>query len=1120
MNLKHSPKRMEGLKLETLGYSFPSADDPEIQAKLYNKEEFRQLTLQPKESISFDENFFVHQIFARRFMREYDKLCVLHEVGTGKTRFAISAAEYFRDHPELGINKCVILTHNETIGRQFKNEIIQVTSFAQFAGEKLTTSWIKGQITRTLQSINVKTNGEVRSRPFSYEITTQITFGNKIANRSDKILQNEYSGTLFVIDEVHKIASRELTKAKWDFFYKERDIIEHGNEETKHDFFEFEEENHGPVENIAKASRGELAYMRIYHLFHLVKKSKKMLLTATPMENDPSEFAPIIDLLTPKHMKLDIVKDKKWWDTVNSEELEPYLRGKVSYLRQMDIGVDLKLMGKLLKYEVDGKEVERIIYTSEMSPFQKDIYRKELKNMSAKDRGLAVSLKHISNFVLPDGSFGKLSLNKYLSPDRFILKEILPSMTREFKDAFSLENLDKYSPKYKSIFMIVDAPENKHKACLIYTPFVDTGSRILTAIFYINGYHVFSTEKEANRHAEYDYRRFSTITTKTPAELMSEIFTVFKSPENWDGKIIKVMIGSQFILTGLNIGNVSIFQSAGPEWTEAKNYQAMGRGLRAVSHRYILEKLKEQAKERGEDTSNIRTTFDIYQHAAVFDFDDLLTSINIRMYGKAQNKHKKIVRIIRILKENSVDCHITRARNVRSYDARYSQERDYMEYPYECRIPIQKNILVDYTSFNVLYIDNVVKQLIDSIIPLFQEKASYSLNYVVDIIERNWDARKLNLQLDQVPKSYIMQALFRLINNKIPVHDRFGITRYVREQGGQLFLRGDYPIRSSGDRSSRSYYIENITATYKGREIQKPKINTKSVNELFKSPVTKGRLSAKFWEKYDNLEVPEKIMLLEKIIFAYIAESDADHNTMYEMLMGRLKMFVLRDDDVFVHIMNNQIKTNKSNYTVTSGYTKIEGFMRILRSRSDERIQWKDATAADEAKYSSKILNHQKKIEEPFNENKIYGIISTADGNFRIRKRSKGWKLLNRKELSRGSVCKNTDKHKLMDSILEYNIQIPHEKLSIPSLNQMKEKLRDDNVNIHGKNREQMLQLYKKQIILDDKYPRKRIEELIMNEGFSSYKFDLLYDWTLYRKEPVCKTLREYFLRNNLMLYI
>nr|QBK92668.1 MAG: DEAD/SNF2-like helicase [Pithovirus LCPAC401] len=960
---------------------YPSQNDPNIQSLIYSHKEFRDLSLSLSEPIPKKGEYFIHQKLLPRLMRFCDCMFIMSAVGTGKTLSVVAVAEYMIDHPELGIDKCLILTHNETLGAHFKSEIVKMNdSLSQFRNEDILTSTEKSKITTTLRSINVKSNGDLRSPPFEYDIQTHISFGNSLKNKDDGWIRRKYSGYLIAIDEVHKIAVKELTTLKWNIFRKARESI--GKiYEVKEVTVEMEEKEElkelVPKAKKRKKSKNptatELAYMNIHNLLHIAKV-KTLLLSATPMENDPSDFAPILNLILP--YKDQMTSNQEWWRKADRDTLEPYFRGKISYVRAIDNCLDLITKGIRLKFKIKNVDIDRVIEVSEMSPLQEKEYIRANSSILEKIEGLALPLRLISNFVFPDGRYD--NADEFIYAKTFELPAILPKMKPALKETLRLSNLDMYSPKYKRIFDINN--EYPRRACLIYTPYVTSGSFILTGIFYYNDYYHFTTEKSLNSRD--DYKRFATINVDLSVERREEIFRAFKSPNNWDGRIIKVIIGSRLILFGLNIGNVMLIQIAGPEWNEAKNQQAIGRAIRATSHVHILARIP-----KGE-----RIEVLIYQHASVLTTETgeycLDESIDTRMYGIGQVKDKRNTRVFRIAKEFAIDCQLNKKRNIRPSDVPNSPECDYTSCNYSCS-STDITLPIEYSNYDILYNDNLIDNLIRNIVILFLTSSRFTFDTIVN-----------QMKGKIINEKYIREALFKLISEKIRVFDRFGISCYIESHGNEVYLRRDYPIGSSN--ISDSYYTENLTAILSRGPVTVSPVDNTAVLNVLKS---RGMV---FWDLYYNLSTENRIDVLERSVV----------DNVHPELLKRLNMLFLRVGGKAVHIMKNQIKTSKQIYTTTTSYQKIIGYMRILDGDS-----WRDATKKEETLYEPFILTNQNRIELPFDEKKVYGTIATMDNKFRIRNKMKLKK--GKKATSRGSVCKANTKSKLMETILKYKIRSP-----------------------------------------------------------------------------------------------
>ncbi len=1060
---------------------YPSQNDINIQSLVYEYKEFRDLSLSLSEPIPKKGEYFTHQKLLPRLMRFCDNMLIMSAVGTGKTLTVVAVAEYMINHPEIGIDKCLILTHNVELSAHFKSEIVKMNySLSQYRSEDILTSSIKSKITNALKSISVKSNGEPRSPPFEYDLQTHITFGNSLRNKSDGFLRRKYSGYLIAIDEVHRIAAKDLTLLKWNYFWDGKDTAGKVYEvkEITPEMEELEEMKElipkaKPKRTFKYPTITELAYMRIHHLLHIAKV-KTLLLSATPMENDPSDLAPVLNLILPmKEYPGQISSKKDWWSTATREILEPYFRGKISYVRAIDNRLDLITRGIRLKFIVKDVEIDRVLEVSEMSSLQVKEYVNTNLSLSENVEGLALPLRLISNLVFPDGSYknpGKYILNRLA----YEITDILPTMSDDLKDILRLSNLDMYSPKYKRIFDINN--EHPRKACLIYTPFLTSGSYIITAIFNCNGYYPFLTMDGLNECD--DYKRFATITVKLSDDRRQAIFKAFRLPENKSGKIIKVIIGSRLILYGLNISNVLLIQIAGPEWNEAKNYQAIGRAIRATSHIHILADLP-----MGE-----RIKVLIYQHASVLPDEDYADSIDTRMYGIGQIKDKNISRVSRIAKELAVDCSFNIKRNVRSSDVSGSPECDYMPCSYSCAVTC-KSFPLDYSNYNILYNDDLINELIRIIVSLFLTSSRFTFNTIVNRMMKSAISSPLllsesapadiappittpaltstsssELPSERIDVKYIQRALYKLISEKIQVYDRFGMSCYVENHGDEVYLRRDYPIGSSN--ISDSYYMANLTAIlHRGPSLVSP-IDSSTVTNTLKAH---GR--EVFFNLYYKLSTENRISVLERSIIDHV----------HPELIDRLKIFIVNN---LVHVMKNQIRVVKADYGNPISYRRIFGYMRIL----DGKI-WRDATKAEEISYESSIVSNQARIERSFDEKKLYGTIATIDGKFRIKN-----KIIKKtgKSIIKGSVCIEQKKEKVMGTVLHYMIRAPNPAIAI-SHNLMRQFL----------------------------------------PGYFSHKTNpsevkLLYEWyamkTKNRKvftvREACRVIKEYFIKHDLILWV
>lgn len=220
------------------------------------------------------------------------------------------------------INQIYVLEKGDTTKKDFKNQIKTKCTFRKYA-----------------------TNKDVNRY---YKIMTYGKFvTDEIGTLNDEQLLNKFSGCIFFVDEAHNV--RNFSKKKTEMGYE----------------YEYDDDN----------------YDKIKHLFRLVKRCKIVISTATPMINTPKEVGKLIDLLNEK----DIPEDFDWVEA-DIDTLEPYFRGKVSYVRTLDTGI--KINNRLLgKKESDGlsKGLCPIKDESEEDLVGLDVYHLKMKPGGIQD---------------------------------------------------------------------------------------------------------------------------------------------------------------------------------------------------------------------------------------------------------------------------------------------------------------------------------------------------------------------------------------------------------------------------------------------------------------------------------------------------------------------------------------------------------------------------------------------------------------------------------------------------------------------------------------------------------------------------------------------------------------
>ena len=802
---------MAAIQLEDLVYAYPAQDDPLIQQLVTAKKEFADEASSVTERRPPRGELFKHQRLIKKFMLAYDRILLIHRTGTGKSCAAFGSSEQFT----LGLANAVydfinlylkpqrthithvyVLTKGRTLVNELKYQLACQCTGGQYVTDRVEKAPNDKERRRALTT-------EIRK---FYTIKTYGTFALSLANMSDDEYRRHFSNSMFIIDEVQFLRIDP--------------------------FSEYDREQQGII------------YNTLWRIFHVMEKSKIMLLSATPMINDVNEIAPIMNLILPDEpakpgmtlgptSQLPLQYD---YSTVTLEQLKPYFNGRISYVREADNGAIPIYEGVVIPndYNIGGKiyDSQTLIYQSIMSDHQARNYI-----AAASDREpFREPQRQAANFVFPDGTSGGEGFNTYItrnSPDQYTASN---DLLEWISDIESLRNL---SAKFASV---VELCHTQPGNCFCYTNFVVGGGAVLLGLCFQNVtlnaqkfkqfteiYSVFNSvpgsrenrpfclaaanDQGATRRVRPGFEpalRYALLTAETPETRRATILELFNSYENRHGDYLKVIIGSPISRVGLNLANVLQMHLVDPWWNQSSNYQAISRALRATSHIDLISEEQARIKAAGGNPDNASILVHIYQHASNFSpaleatmEDEEIIPVDISFYHIAEGKDIEIKRMERFMKQCSIDCHIHYRRNVRPNDTNGSAICDYDICDYQCITPAPPGGPGnDETSYDVLYADTIIDAAVADIKEIFLTTFSLSIPELYNILAQSY------------PPKYIDRAIFRIIFTKIPLTSAYGYRSYLLEDSGTLFLQREFPLPSTQLLNSYplSYYSANLTA--------------------------------------------------------------------------------------------------------------------------------------------------------------------------------------------------------------------------------------------------------------------------------------------------------------------
>jgi hypothetical protein len=1019
------------VQLADLIYTYPSQDDPAFQTIITAKREFSELASSMNEPVPAPGYLYKHQELIKRFMIPYDRLLLFHRAGTGKTCTIFGSSESVKDGilratvnfiedyikpRRTNIKRIYILTRGDALINELKRQLVCVCTNGTYLTPQVVDSTTEQQ-----QKANVR-----RAISPYYEIMGYTSFSNEIerSGYNDRQLKELFSDTMFIVDEIQNIRADHSTNTE---------------EEARKN------------------------YDILHRLFHIIERSKIILASATPMVNDASEIRDVMNLLLP----LDRQIRGGNFSNPSLEDFEPYFRGMISYVRELDTGITPMYIGTPMdaEYKIgeDNVRSQFIIYPSEMGEIQEEAYREAIQGENG-DR-FYINSRMASNFVFPDGTYDKKAFDRWvirLEPDvyeprdelRTQIKRNLASLSRKLDNLIRIATQEPGSTFIYCDFMYAGGAAiiGMVLRTLGIEQYRETASPFTTSD---KGLKPFcSTGAGATRTIRLDKRlRFALFTSDTSPAKSSNILDLFNSYENRHGEYLKILIGSPVSKIGLNLANVVQVHLFGPAWNQSHIYQAISRAIRSTSHVALLA----EARERELDPASARVDVRIYQHASIIPEE---TTTDLLVYQLAEKKDISIRRMERIMKRVAFDCQIHYNRNVRATDIDYSAACDYdvCAYPCSSPAPTEELKLEVLPSYNTLYSNSTIEEISSSLKVLLLDNPMVKLDQLYRLFPH------------RAPTD-ILLAVEDLVTDKATIVDRYGFEGFIRLEGDTIYVQRDYPLGASS--KSVVYYVNNLIAT-QVEDITQYAITLEAPkqDEIIEALQQLDPESPLFETYVKSLNLPSKIILLEKAYIEHVHSGRPiawaekilrifDNYIYYfyeptESIARVAELLTIRatgrgrkpkggkrrinpntlnleapdpnaesgGEIIYLHTLYSQ-SYDKTSYDTVSKFIHAEGKIRLYKP--SEEIGFRDANDAETPVYSQMIQRVLADKLSDYEQYNIYGIV-LGDGAFRIRDKStedaiKAGK--DARKINRGRICKSWRKPDLVDVLYQLNIEPP-----------------------------------------------------------------------------------------------
>ena len=690
---------------------YPHKDIPNFIQRISSKKEFRNSVIKYPKSINNDEvlstsnklcnkeNVILlpQQEFLKNFISPdtpYNGILIKHGTGAGKTCAGISIIENSMNIIQK-YNKKAYLILPARVEDNFKREIFNIDKHiknphknVQCTGDIYSSMMLPDMDRKAIQSVAKKM---IKNK---YKILHYGTFSSFVENDVKKPGNNLYgeggykrainkifSNSVLLIDEVHNIRESNIHGENGD--KKIRQILK---------------------EVITYSQNLKLIFMSATPMYNSAHEIV-FLLNLLILNDIPYELRTNQQILNEK-----LISESKVFKEVGSEHrlteegmhiISEKSRGYVSYLRGENpytfptkiIPADAIIIErhhdpKMRRIEAMKhlKVIECPMHEVQYNLYKRDSTEDEFTSFKEDDDPMSSKALQNANITYPDSKLNIKSVMKIIrvvssgdkktkNPAKYVYKE--PSV----EGFFSLSNIRKYSSKMRRMG---DYLLNSKGISFIYSFFITSGLTPIQLMLEEMGFNQYnpsgrntnllsqqspnicyilpdgsikslhrSQPKPENAvRATYVLLKgeddTSTMTTTQSFQAIQE----GNKPENKDGRIIKVILGSRVAGEGLDFKNIRNIHILEPWHNLSRIDQAVGRAIRNCSH--IDLPLKER-------------TVNVYLYVAsnpTIMKERRIETIDEYMYRKAENKDITIKRIDNILHRNAVDCMLNKRGNI------------------------------------------------------------------------------------------------------------------------------------------------------------------------------------------------------------------------------------------------------------------------------------------------------------------------------------------------------------------------------------------------------------------------------------------------------------------------
>ena len=716
---------------EEYGFLYPLLDDIHFNKKIAEKKEFNDTKYIQRSDEDYENieeitkklcnplefELQPHQKFVRNYLSfktPYNSLLLYHGLGSGKTCSAISICEEMRLYSkQLKNPKRIIVVASPNVQVNFRLQLFDERKLKQIDGNWNIKSCTGNTFIKEVNPMNMR--GLPRSK-----VIKQI---KRIINNSYLFLGYGQFGNW-----LRKIVSKHLRNDLKDEEKRRRGLL-YIKKEFSNRMIVIDE-----VQNIRNTESGS-DKKSVENLINLVKNTEDMkllLLSATPMFNDPREIIWLLNLMNINDDRYSIkenevfdsdgnLKEGKNGEQIGKELLIRKSTGYISYLRgENPFTFPFKLFPNSFKSPHSLKKImtddpnwypqlqinstpiiEPInifdLFITRLGSYQEKVYefgigmqKKKHKSLNKKSKGYTIEvldpLTQILNFSYPVvneewnmGLFKKMYGKSGIQNCFFKKLSDLGDKRKKRKYTYRPETLSNYGrifspeeiPKYSGkINNICNTIKKSKGIILIYSQFIDGGCVPLALALEEMGFKRYG--KNNNLFKSNDVEPLDAITMRPRSEkgqfYHANYIMITGDPYLSPDNDLELIACTNENNINGEIVKVVIVSKAGSEGLDFKNI----RQVHILEPWYNFNRIEQTIGRGIRNLSHCALPFQ-ERNVEIYLYgsetqDNNVEPVDLYMYRLAEKKAKKIGFINRILKQNAVDCLLNKPYNIITKD--------------------------------------------------------------------------------------------------------------------------------------------------------------------------------------------------------------------------------------------------------------------------------------------------------------------------------------------------------------------------------------------------------------------------------------------------------------------